>query len=527
MYKVLIVEDEMLVRMGLKHSVNWADADMVVVADKADGVSAFEAFLEVNPDLVVTDIRMPGMDGMELVRKIREIDEACAIILLTCLEELSLAREAMRLGVSLYLIKASMTDEEILQALMHVRALLDARKGRRQSANMHTQEMMFEEAVRSHVVYRTIPYEEFACIAGATGCVSTGQLCTVALLSTESPRISEPGRSIPQGSALNHSVKDIALEKVAALGCGCVIQIDQENLLMLAWLPSKEGNELTTLLQNIQMAYNKYFDMSVTIVVVGVSAGRDSLPNAYEQCKRLLNAKYFLGSGIIIGPDDVRRLGPVMNTALQPLLEMCGTHEDAVRHLEAMRECFSREIDFIMPSGEHQCKDLLLRVFSSMLPRLIGPCMDEVIVVNKAILTSTTLKEAIDAIMNFLRVHTSKKRSPLREDIMKAMQIMSTEYMKELTIQHIASRVGLSPNYFSSMFTQETGEHFVSCLNRIRITKAKELLNESQMYFYEIAEKTGFADETYFSRIFRRHAGMSPSEWRRGLNDEIRQASDD
>ena len=95
MYKVLIAEDEILVRLGLANSINWEKLDMILVAQASNGVQAFELFQKERPDIVITDIRMPLMDGMTLIQKIREIDSRCKIVIITCVEEFSYARQAI------------------------------------------------------------------------------------------------------------------------------------------------------------------------------------------------------------------------------------------------------------------------------------------------------------------------------------------------------------------------------------------------------------------------------------------------
>lgn len=113
MYKVMIVEDEMLVRVGLRSSVDWSKYGMEVAADLPDGQAAWDYYLKEKPDIVITDIRMPRMDGMELIGKIREADKETRIVVLSCLEEFDLARRAMSLGVSHYILKLTMTEAEI------------------------------------------------------------------------------------------------------------------------------------------------------------------------------------------------------------------------------------------------------------------------------------------------------------------------------------------------------------------------------------------------------------------------------
>ena len=117
MLTVMIVEDEMLVRMGLSVSIDWEKRNMRLVAEAGNGNDGYYAFLRHRPNIVITDIRMPGMDGLTLIQKIRELDRSCRIIVISCMTDFATLHEAMQYDISSYLIKATMTQDNIRDAL--------------------------------------------------------------------------------------------------------------------------------------------------------------------------------------------------------------------------------------------------------------------------------------------------------------------------------------------------------------------------------------------------------------------------
>ena len=123
--KVLIVEDEVLVREGLKSVIGWDKLGMEVVGDAANGRQALEIYERERPDIVLTDIRMPVMDGLELIARIREEDKKTGIVILTCYEEFGYLQEALRMGVSDYILKLKMKPAEIEAAMAKVKKKLD------------------------------------------------------------------------------------------------------------------------------------------------------------------------------------------------------------------------------------------------------------------------------------------------------------------------------------------------------------------------------------------------------------------
>ena len=126
MFRVILAEDEPLVRMGIKSMVNWEDLDMRVVAECSDGEEAWKAYEEHHPDLIITDLKMPVMDGMELIRNIRATDSRVRILVLTCIEDFDYARQAIEYDVSNYILKLSCTVEKFTGILSRIREELMA-----------------------------------------------------------------------------------------------------------------------------------------------------------------------------------------------------------------------------------------------------------------------------------------------------------------------------------------------------------------------------------------------------------------
>ena len=124
MYKVLFAEDELLVRLGLQTSIPWNKYEMEVVALAENGLEAYRLFEEFHPDLLITDLRMEGMDGLELVKKVREIDKACAIVVISCLNDFETLRKLIPYNINAYVLKASISIDEVCNVLEQTKEYL-------------------------------------------------------------------------------------------------------------------------------------------------------------------------------------------------------------------------------------------------------------------------------------------------------------------------------------------------------------------------------------------------------------------
>lgn len=124
MYKVLFAEDELLVRLGLQNSIPWSKYEMEVAALADNGMEAYKLFEEIHPDILITDLRMEGMDGLELVKRVREIDKECAIVVISCLNDFETLRKLIPYNINAYVLKASISIDEVCNVLEQTKEYL-------------------------------------------------------------------------------------------------------------------------------------------------------------------------------------------------------------------------------------------------------------------------------------------------------------------------------------------------------------------------------------------------------------------
>ena len=156
--KVLIAEDEILIREGLKSIVDWAGLDMEIVGCAVNGKQALEIYEKERPDILLTDIRMPVMDGLELIAHIRERDKAIRIVVLSCLEEFRYLQEAMRMEVSDYILKLKMKPAEIENVMCRLKQELDSSGNSRQMPDLRLQK---EELFKEYIFYHQMSVSVF------------------------------------------------------------------------------------------------------------------------------------------------------------------------------------------------------------------------------------------------------------------------------------------------------------------------------------------------------------------------------
>lgn len=381
MYKVLLAEDELLVRIGLRNSINWQKFGMEIAAEEENGTLAFSRYEELKPDVVITDIRMPGMSGLELIRKIRETDSRCAVIVISCMNDFELLQKIIRCDVLGYVLKASMTISEVEELLAQAKKRLDESGGSSRTETVKAYPR--EELLEAFVLRRSIGETEFR------------------------ERWKESGYEEPSYRSVTiFRIFPLDGRPLNDMGAAFVRSVLHENL-----------------------------------------CGSDILWNGQF-------AAAFHTENILCTDSRFGRISQM----IQSLLE--GSFGQVTQQI----------------SGELSA----LPVETEMLLKLC-----------------------------------EEKRGDADRTVFRAVDYILNHYSENITLAQISAEVGLSPNYFSTLFKKETGISFVNYLNDIRLEKAKMLLGNTDEYLYQIAEETGFRTVEHFSQTFKQKEGINPGDYRR------------
>lgn len=402
--KILIVEDEVLVRCGLKSMVNWEKLGVDVIGDASNGKEALEIYKENKPDIIMTDIKMPIMDGLELIEKIREEDHTTKIVLLTCYEEFSYLMRAMKLGVSDYILKLKMKPDEIEKAIEKVCRELDRETSDQKNNGKIAQDKsdLFGQYVFYHQIDESVFREQ---IKKFHFQVSENAYRIYRMEITNYQEVCTKTKD-EQGALIQFLIFNMIEEILGKYGNGELIKETERNYLLLL--------------------------------------GEDGICEPQMQSRNILR--------------EITRV---------------------------LKEYIMAQIIWENSSIGHSWADI---------SNLYQECKNKM-----------TEKQ------------NQKENSPkqLSIEIYKAKEYIDQHLAEKLTLNQIAEVVSLSPNYFSSMWKKEMNVGFVDYITEQRVEKAKELFATTDLRTHEVAELTGFGDDSYFSKIFRKVAGKNPSSFRK------------
>ncbi len=476
--KVLIAEDEILVREGLKGIVDWERLDMEIIGCAVNGKQALELYEKEHPDILLTDIRMPVMDGLELIAHIRERDKAIRIVILSCFEEFRYLQEAMRMEVSDYILKLKMKPAEIENAMCRLK----------------------EELFKEYIFYHQIPVSVFRSRVERMQ-ISIQEnpllLCRLVLLEYKEVR---PTRVDDGGMLARFLVLNMAEEIVRRYGAGELIGEREDCYLFLTNAIQSEDGGYTAperLLREIARTLSESLNVRAVWIISSVAESWERLPDLYQECVDALEETW-LGKDIVYAALAGRRA----------LLWQRKTQE-ACRRIRTL-------LPWKEERQEHLCALLTEQAAKGTLDkdsaeRLLIEGLSQCGLEQGAaakIRESGTFLEAVSVYTEACQQAQQQSQGRLSVEIYEALGYIDGHLEQKLSLQSVSGRVGLSPNYFSSLFKKEMDISFVDYVTQKRVERAKEMLMNTDLKTWEVAERTGFVNGSYFSR---RSSGLQES----------------
>lgn len=531
MVKMMIVDDEPIIRTGIETAVDWESLGICVVGNAGNGRDGMAKALVEKPDIVITDIRMPVMDGIQFSRELREKLPKTRIVFLTGFNEFTYAREAIRIGADDYLLKPINAGELI--RLM--KRLADEVKRESETVLSRTQETVLLKEnlpmMRNRCVKRflngELELDQFLNRAGALGMTFPGPefLAVIFCIDYYYQLIANGER---EAELLKYAMSNIAEETLGQHGS--VITCDEgEARLMLILNTAEEVRGIARSCKEVQFCMRKYYGVSVS---VGIGKKADDISTLLMSCQtadEAMEAKIRQGSSrIIVGEDDPGKASDNIRLFLTPEEEQ--SLRDALALLDKNRVYDMLEVifeNYVMKQDigrkgiEQLCMHLVLIAMRQLEYFQISP--KESLGDNYYYYNEISKYETAEDLEMWLRdIYSSclaavdhQRNHKYKAIVAGGIAYASEHYGESIQVSDVASAVYVTPNYFSKVFKEETGEKFTDWLNKYRVEKAKRRMDaEPETKVYTIAEETGFSDYKYFAFIFKKYTGYTPTSYR-------------
>ncbi len=525
MWKVLIADDEKLICRLVQALVDWPSLGMTVAATAENGLDALKLIGECNPDILITDIRMPGCNGLELIRQAKEICPELEIIIISGYAHFEYAQSAISYGVGNYILKP-INQQELNETLEKIRKrLLEKERISEMELSDHTnsqndlkrlREGLIKDVLKGDKSFSARNLREIYHFMAQDGC----NQAFVLKMDCMGDEMSSASFSVIQekaGELFESSVSPVCVESILVFS-------DDFGYGILNYLPEQKDavrRQMREFLKQLEGNKHLLGSADFSIALGSVEEKPENLALSMENAKMTIAERILEGCGRMLegvpqasGFSKQTLMNKYVKTAEHAIevmdMEEISQADDLLRaSVMAVPDIRGREvIDIVMSAGNFFLLRAGMEENSQYRQKFERQCMQCGSVEG----LFGALKELQKVLLLELqKVRENESSRPIRE----AKQYIMQNFDKNITLEEVCEYVGFSTTYFSAMFKKETGEGFAKYLTRIRMEEAKNLLRETGLPVSEICERVGYSDRKHFTHTFHKIAGVNPAEYRK------------
>lgn len=540
LYRIILVDDEEEVRQSIIRKINWTEAGFEVVGDAENGEDALEKVEALEPDLILTDIRMPYMDGLTLAERVRLKYPSIKILIFSGYDDFEYAKRAIKLNVTEYILKP-VNVEELTAILKRIKTNLDEEIEQKRNVSLLRENYIkslpiLREQFLNELVSYPMSMENVEDRIREYDIPLLGAKKWVAAAIDIEPEEIKEGAVLPlhkEKDLIPISVAQIVEEKLTNY-CRCAIvtsaRTSESEIAVIAAIDEDNSQTgLIDVLGDICKEARKILEVPITIGIGHGCQALSDISSSYKSAVDALGYKAIVGYGSTIYINDVE---PVSGGKLEfdgkDEAELVAAIKFGPR--EKIEGAVQSVIDKMSDAKVHfrQCQAYMLSVSSRIVQMIQQYDLDMAQLLEEgddhedtfAIIPRMQKKEdfgqwLLSAALRMNLVMNQERDNTMKQVIQKAKQYIMDNYQDpDLSVEKICRHLHMSPAYFSTMFKKETGQAYIAYLTEIRLNKAVELLNKTDDKTYIIASKVGYQEQNYFSYVFKKRFGISPTKFR-------------
>lgn len=535
MFKVFLVEDEIVVREGIRKNILWEQYGFLYAGDASDGELALPLIRQIKPDLLITDIKMPFLDGLALSELVRRELPKTKIVIISGYDDFSYAQQAIRMGVEQYLLKP-IVKEKMVEILIALQKKMETERQQEEylerfQREAREYEMFSRRRFFEQIVTGGLSVSEISETAKAMSIDLNALSYNIVLFSLNSAAYDG---SAPEGytDALA-AVQDEVTQYI----------VSHPELILFRWNVTTYAVLIKGGQDDIEA---RTCDCTGNIQSRCAIAGRDvdwyiacgrpvsrlgAIPACFSEASRVLSYRYLCPEEHILSEASIRDIQKKNRSGADTDKKeidqerirsfLSGGSEEEVDHF----------IDQLLQSAGEEavslplfCRYLTMTVYFATAEYLdsVGCRADsfwptELRPKDNAKTPEEARQYARQVIGQAIELRDRESKKQQRDLLIQAIGFIDEHFPEEtISLDRVARKVNISPNYFSAMFSQEVGQTFVEYLTSKRISEAKRMLRQTDKRSSEIAFAVGYKDPHYFSFVFKKVSGCTPSEYRRG-----------
>lgn len=523
---VIIVDDEKLIREGIKKNIEWEKLSLYLLGEAENGLDAIYMIEQHVPDILLLDICMPMMDGLELAKAVKQRYPRTSVIMVTGYDEFNFMREALTIGVEDYILKP-ITKEKISQAINDIKEKRKNNIGKGKEAEQLGQ-LMFEKKVCDILKGKA---EGFVGEALPLSFHSDADLFCVAILGVKEIFGESWSKALNKSDLINFSILNITNELLLEKRMGVAMLSEEDDIVIVFSAEDDEDDyqNIMEMAEQIIKAIENYIQIQVCIGIGEIKNTIKDLKQSIDTARIALDFRLLDENEYIIFYEDIKSYGN---------LQLIYPHEIETKILDGFLEDDSTKKEIKDFFNYIKMNNAKISDIKSALFMLVSAVLkfareydvtaseirqDKVNIINE-VNACESIKEMNDVVLSFVltaKDMLKKYKTRPKQLADKIRSYITDHYQNEdLSLNMMAKNLFISTSYISAIFKNDIGASFVDYLTNVRIAKAKQLLIASQNNTYEIGFMVGYRTPQYFSTIFKKETGQSPSQYRKKHGNE-------
>ena len=515
--KLLVVDDESTTRNGLIKHVNWQELGVDVVKEAKDGIDALEIAYSIQPDIVISDIRMPGLNGIEFATRLRERFPSCKIIFLSGYSDKEYLKAAIKLSAVNY-VEKPINLAEIKEAIEKAVQLC---KEENLNTSLSENIPLIKQKIVQNLIHNNAEIDECCkALSLIKSSISTKNSFSVAIVKVFKQREDLNGDSIINNEEFI-SIVDATLketEHVAALK-------DDRSFVIILTQHKELENEIESLEQELEkyIAAKGLVDVKLFCAVGKKVLKLEQLPESYVSAKDTVKKLFFYGFGrVVYSKSETRETYVVEENIFNEFLKYISEGKEREASFFIERLCL--DINKYNSTAVNDIKNIFFKMVFQLLTEaekrgvlFTDEEKDEERYLWDLISKFHTLEEIKEYTLDKI-AKVFKKFQDLQNSgraVFEVKKLIKKDFGDEkLSVKALADAVFLTSTYLSALFKKETGQNISEYIVEVRMEKSKEYLKDNKLKLFEVAKLVGYNDANYYAKTFKKAEGLTPSEYR-------------
>lgn len=504
MLKVLIIDDEPNVRRGLRKIVPWEENGFEVCGEGQDAEDGFDKIMNLNPDIVLIDIKLPGKLGTEVIKEAREAGFTGKFIIISGYSNFEYAKTGIKYGVKLYILKP-IDEDELLDIVLELKIQIESEK----VWQINKKLLQYTE-LQNIILDENYSMEENTSINEEYYKYENFQIALISEIDSERNKFKLEDLVKKQ----LHNYKDIDIIKL-------------ERIILILF-KDFNSNSTSRIISELKCKLDEEMKNQIFIVLGNEVDNINRVRHSYRDAKKILKKRFlFLETGIIHSK-DIEENNDNELLDFDAIISKIYSYVE-INDIENLNlEFRNLENLFIQKNYlEEQIKVLCIKIFLDLEQKLINDYdLNQInIISNEETIDNIYSKVSLKSVINYLiekltSVSNQIGRTSSENIIKKVINYMNKNYYKDLKLEILAEIFNYNSAYLGKLFKNSIGENFNTYLDKVRIEKAKTLLVEDKLKVYQVCEKVGYKNIDYFHSKFKKYVGTSPLNYKKQWDKE-------